>query len=194
MSNLTVEDVKEKIEAKEDVTGLVFVNSKGATGTILAEKSAENKLQATMTCTVENCTETHVRVRSDWFQSYRCRTHSKKTTKSPSGLKLDDGTTIHLMTVLPTDDELTRTTKEKNNLNYEQIKAQRKESSEAERKVKAEEKKAKAEQVKAERAQQTVVEKKAKLDESARKIKEYAERNNMLISAQTAKKLEAEAG
>src|SRR5271166_3099177 len=99
MSNLTVVEIREKLNNKEDVTGLVFVNAKGATGTILASLSAHGKRQAEMTCTEPNCTELHVREQSDWGQCYRCRTHSKTKVKTPGtgqavggGIVGEDGT------------------------------------------------------------------------------------------------------
>jgi len=46
------------------------------TAVILPELSPKGKVQARLACSVEGCTEEHVREQSDWHQSMRCRTHA----------------------------------------------------------------------------------------------------------------------
>ncbi len=56
-------------------------NAKGEVvlGTILGELSIKGKVQAELSCSVEDCEEMHIREQSDWHQSLRCRTHAQAT-------------------------------------------------------------------------------------------------------------------
>ena len=63
--------------------GQVFLaeDAKGRTVLAVVEGalSPKGKVQATLACLVEGCTETHVREQSDWHQSLNCRTHAAST-------------------------------------------------------------------------------------------------------------------
>jgi hypothetical protein len=128
MTMLTMEVAK-----ATGVAGDQFVSPKGVTGTILAEKSAHGKKQASMTCNAPNCSETHIRESSDWHQSQFCATHNK-TPKGKKGAKaakvnpnvctLDDGTVLTLQVITESDDAETKALKSACNEIFEAAKAE----------------------------------------------------------------------
>lgn len=170
--------VKEAVKNGEDVSGVTFVNAKGATGTVLPGKSLHLKLQAEMTCTTDGCTETHVREQSDWHQSHKCRTHAEgKKGSNPNnlggGLKLADGSVVRLLKVRPTDPPDVVQAKEQNNAVFEAERQARDAAAAIDKAQRAAERKAAQEKAKAEKNEKLLVEKAAKLKEQSAKMKEY---------------------
>lgn len=79
---LTLEELKKNLKSGQNMVGQQFTNARGSVGTVVQEKTAAGKFQASMTCTETGCTNLHVRAQSDWHQSYRCVQHSKGGKKS----------------------------------------------------------------------------------------------------------------
>lgn len=167
----------------------------GSIGTILPELSARGKLQASLTCSVEGCTETHIREVSDWHQSSKCATHSTAKSKGSGKsagtgggrsvkVTLDDGTveTFREMKVSPTDDAETVALKEENNKLFEAYYAAEQAKREEE-KVKAQaERKAKQEAERAEREAAKAVEKKAAIQAQLERAKQLAAQKGVTVS------------
>jgi hypothetical protein len=92
MKNLIKENLgtpKSNQNAATALAGTEFVceNKKGefVTATLLPDISAHGKLQAKLSCAVDDCTETHIREMSDWHQALLCKQHSeaKKVKMTP---------------------------------------------------------------------------------------------------------------
>lgn len=79
---MTLQEMKEEIKADlSKMVGEQFEGKNGIIGVVLADYSTRGKPQAEFGCSVEGCTETHVRELSDWHQSDKCRTHAKSKAK-----------------------------------------------------------------------------------------------------------------
>lgn len=196
----TVDQIKDKIKAKENVTGLIFVNARGAKGKIMGDLSVHGKRQAEMTCTIpdgdKECSETHIREQSDWHQSYACRTHKKTKAKAGAGvpamgsIKLDNGTVVSYQRVLETDSPEVQAIKEQNNELYETVRAQKAEQAKADKEAKALARKQKLDEERHQRNLKLEEEKKEQLIANLERIVEYSQKNNMPISKKTLEQVE----
>lgn len=159
----------------------------GAIGTILPELSARGKLQASLTCATEGCTETHIREVSDWHQSANCAIHTKAKSKGSGKsvgtgggrsvkVTLEDGSveTFREMKVGPTDDAETVALKEENNRLFEAYYSAEQAKRDAEKVQAQEARKAKQEAERAEREAAKAVEKKAVIAAQLERAKAYA--------------------
>jgi hypothetical protein len=155
MSRLSMQDAKDL--ARSDLSkaaGQEFEcygldgQPNGVIGTILPELSSRLKIQATLTCLTEGCTETHVREISDWHQSRNCLTHSKTKAKGTSGRKGNryltvDGVKHTWYPIADSDTPEMVAQKQENNAAFEKLELARDLQLEADKAAKAEARKAK---------------------------------------------------
>lgn len=163
----------------------------GVVGVILPSLSVRGKPQAELTCTVEGCTEKHVREISDWHQSTRCESHAKSKSKGKSAspgtgggrsLKMPDGEVFREMKISDSDPEDVKEAKRQNNELFEQLYAQEQARRDEEKAAAAEARKAKQAEERAAREAKQAEEKKAAILAQRERALKYAQEKGLPVS------------
>lgn len=183
-------EIKESIKKNgvSSVAGESFEGKNGVTATVLAELSHRQKPQAEITCSVEGCTNTHIREISDWHQSDKCREDAKSKSKGArtgtglGSVKLPDGTVLREQRIADTDDQETKDLKAALNEQYQAAKAAAQAVKDEEKAQAKTEREAKMAAEKAERDAKKDEERKAALKASLERAKEFSAKTGAPVS------------